>query len=505
MAAISPREWALLLFGLSVMVNLGRLSGAALGWGFEPLAVARSIATGHGFSDPFYPFVTGPTAHPAPLYPALLGGIMFLLGIGSAAAIVVVALELTWHGISVALLPAISKDVFGDPLAGYLAAMVMIASRIAPVTPQVETSFTAFLLVAFTAAALRGRLWAAAGLLGAIGLTNPTGVLAVLPFPLYRLGRRRTAMLMVGAAAICIPWVVRNRVVMGAWIPVRDNFGLELSLANDDCAGVRSATNRCLALTYPYTRADVAAQLAREGEARYYQGRAKQAVRWIGGHPQRFFELTAARVGEFWFPHEDTLVSVLTAVAFAGLWLARHRRAFPPLVAAFCGFPLPYYVVAAELRRRAPVLWMTALAAGYALAVALAYGCRARQKGCGRSEQPPLIAVSQSSERTVIVFSGYYGGNGKTCCEAGRYGRYVFNWRQRWMRLWRRAGGSKPERGGMGACDWARVALGMRIAAARSLMRTIVRLLARGCGDRRRLRFARIPSVIIRLLTIYVL
>jgi len=358
------------LSGLSVLVNLSRLRGAALGWGFELVAVARSIAIGHGFSNPFYPFVTGPTAHTAPLYPALLGGIMFLFGIGSpATAIVVVALELLWQAISVALLPAIAKDVFGSPLAGYVAAVLLIGLPIIPVAPQTEASFAAFLLVAFTLAALRAKLPTASALLGMIGLTNPAGMLAVLPLALYRLGIRKTLMLMLGAAAICGPWVVRNRVVLGAWIPVRDNFGLELSMANDDCAGVTSAANPCLALTYPNTRPDVAAALAREGEARYYHGRAEQAFRWIGSHWRRFFELTADRAGEFWFPREDIWISVLTAMAFAGLLLARHTRAFAPLMAAFCAFPLPYYVVAAELRRREPVLWMTALAAGYGVAV----------------------------------------------------------------------------------------------------------------------------------------
>jgi hypothetical protein len=55
----------------------------AFGW--ETGRVARSIATGQGFSSP-YPEPTGPTAHLAPVYPYLLAGVFKLFGIYTASS-----------------------------------------------------------------------------------------------------------------------------------------------------------------------------------------------------------------------------------------------------------------------------------------------------------------------------------------------------------------------------------------------------------------------------------
>src|SRR5207249_10417327 len=54
-------------------------------YGWEMGRIARSIATGQGFSSPT-DFDTGPTAFAAPLYPYLMGGIFRLLGVYSNAS-----------------------------------------------------------------------------------------------------------------------------------------------------------------------------------------------------------------------------------------------------------------------------------------------------------------------------------------------------------------------------------------------------------------------------------
>jgi hypothetical protein len=53
--------------------------GAEMGW------VARSIATGQGFSSPFLPH-TGPTALMPPLFPCLLAGVFRLFGLYTVRA-----------------------------------------------------------------------------------------------------------------------------------------------------------------------------------------------------------------------------------------------------------------------------------------------------------------------------------------------------------------------------------------------------------------------------------
>lgn len=355
-----------MLFLLSVAFNVHRLGDAALGSGFETTAVARALAAGRGFSDPF-DVSTGPTAHLAPLYPALLGGILRAFGETSPGALLVVGLELFFQAMTVVLLPGFSQSLFGDRRPGLVGAGLMIGLPLAHVRPAFEMSLTALLLIAALDAAFEERRWLCGGLMGALGLTNPAAIVAAVPLLLHSVGRRSTALVLLVGAVIWSPWIIRDRIILGAWVPIRDNFGFELSLANDDCAGVRTDNNMCLVATHPGSQPELAARLRSLGEAAYFSERGKQAAQWIAEHPRRFFNLTAARVAYFWFPGDSIAISAITAIGFIGLWLARRTRAFFPVMGSLCAFPLPYYVVGADPRRRQPVIWMTALVAGYAI------------------------------------------------------------------------------------------------------------------------------------------
>src|SRR5258707_12509947 len=59
--------------------------GAEMGW------VARSLASGHGFSSPFFP-ATGPTALVPPLFPYLLASVFRVCGLYTAASALVILL-----------------------------------------------------------------------------------------------------------------------------------------------------------------------------------------------------------------------------------------------------------------------------------------------------------------------------------------------------------------------------------------------------------------------------
>ncbi len=62
-------------------------------FGWEMGWIARSLASGHGYSSPFFPF-SGPTALMPPLYPWIIAGIFHLFGVYStASAFVVLALN----------------------------------------------------------------------------------------------------------------------------------------------------------------------------------------------------------------------------------------------------------------------------------------------------------------------------------------------------------------------------------------------------------------------------
>jgi hypothetical protein len=124
------------------------------------------------------------------------------------------------------------------------------------------------------------------------------------------------------------------------------------------------------------------------GEYRFNQERMRQALSWIASHPKRFASLTAQRFVLFWFPtwglaHFRRLPPVLwciTLTSFAGfarLW-RRNRVDAWILGGALLVYPLVYYVIQFEPRYRDPILWVTLLLTGYALAAVLPESWRRR-------------------------------------------------------------------------------------------------------------------------------
>ncbi|MGE5570852.1 MAG: hypothetical protein ACM3S5_17605 [Rhodospirillales bacterium] len=114
LSAVRAKEWVFVLFFLSIAFNLPRIGEAALGEGFEMVAIAHSLAAGHGFSNPYHAAPTGPTAQAAPLYPALLGMVVVAFGQSTAAAAAIIIMEFSFHAAVVALLPWLSKLLFGQ-------------------------------------------------------------------------------------------------------------------------------------------------------------------------------------------------------------------------------------------------------------------------------------------------------------------------------------------------------------------------------------------------------
>jgi len=116
------------------------------------------------------------------------------------------------------------------------------------------------------------------------------------------------------------------------------------------------------------------------GEVEYNRSRQALAVEWIRQHPREFVLLTIQRVERFWFPVAGSLplsswstwtVTVLSMAGFAMLLLQRSSALWF-LVPVITLFPLPCYLVNNDARLRYPILWLSALCAGYALTAVLA-------------------------------------------------------------------------------------------------------------------------------------
>src|SRR4051812_12636397 len=84
------------------------------GFGWETGRIARAIALGHGFSDPFHGS-TGPTAWIAPLYPYFLAGVFKVFGIYSnASAWVALAVNSIFSALTCANIYYIGREVLGS-------------------------------------------------------------------------------------------------------------------------------------------------------------------------------------------------------------------------------------------------------------------------------------------------------------------------------------------------------------------------------------------------------
>ena len=221
-------------------------------FGWEMGRLARSIATGQGFSSPT-DLPTGPSAWAPPLYPYILGGVFKLFGIYSAAsAWVILAFNSVFGALTCLTLYQIAGRMFGTTVARATAWTWAVFPYFIywPVRVVWETSLTTFLLSLALLMTLRmadepprPRAWIGFGLLwGVIVLTN-TAIVSLLPFCLLWLWYRssRNPRLFIGAstcvlvaALVVSPWLVRNYEVFGQFIFVRDNLPLEMHEANND-------------------------------------------------------------------------------------------------------------------------------------------------------------------------------------------------------------------------------------------------------------------------------
>jgi hypothetical protein len=168
------------------------------------------------------------------------------------------------------------------------------------------------------------------------------------------------------ACAVISPWIVRNYRVFGRFIFVRDNFGLELHVANNEQSDAQWTRSG-----HPGNDLAQMRQMQQMGELPYMQAELHQALRFIRAHPGRFLVFTCKRVAYFWAGkpqwtvlagynlsparHMGFLLSAL--LPFLGLWLAFRRRLPGAWLFAFLliTFPLPYYFAHSTPRYRHPI------------------------------------------------------------------------------------------------------------------------------------------------------
>ena len=391
----------LVLATLSIAWQLAAFPRAGLGRYFESLAVARSLAAGRGFANPFGSLDTGPTAHLAPLYPLVLAGLIRIFGDTPPFAMAASLLCVLIHVLHALLLLPLSRLLLADFRPGVWAALFYAVVPTIPILPQWEAIWSAvgsMLFCLLAASILRsGRpFWIKGAALGAafgvLLLLNPALLIVGGVWMAFFLVCERPPLrelvvcsltCLMAAALVCLPWTLRNQRQLGGFFFVRDNFGLELYTSNADCADARGDTNGrngCRVLLQANFNTNEAALVRDMGELNYNRSRQAIAMQWIQQHPERFRELTLRLLKEFWFPSPRGTavyaysVWTITALSLAGLFfMARGRnKAARGIVAVMVAYPVVYYFVQADPRFRVPILWMLLLPAGLAIQKAAA-------------------------------------------------------------------------------------------------------------------------------------
>jgi 4-amino-4-deoxy-L-arabinose transferase-like glycosyltransferase len=353
-------------------------------FGWEMGRLARSIASGQGFSSPT-DLPSGPSAWAPPVYPYILAGVFRLFGIYSnASAWVILTFNSIWAALTCLTLYHIAEIIYGSSV-GRATAWAWAVFPYAiywPTRVVWETSLTTFLLSLALLMTLhmpehlpRWRTWLGYGLLwGLIALTN-TAIIGMMPFCLlwllYRMPDRRrhvtgVLLCLLIAAATVTPWLVRNYRAFGRFVFIRDNLPLELYEANNPQSEGLWSRNE-----HPGNDPIAMRRFQELGEIGYMDEKRQQVRAFIRDNPGRFVRFTLERAAYFWIaPPQATYVGgydlrfsrhvnflLGAALAFAGLWLTirNRKRGWFLLACLLLIYPLPYYLVNPFPRYKHPI------------------------------------------------------------------------------------------------------------------------------------------------------
>jgi hypothetical protein len=350
-------------------------------------SIAMSLATTGEFANP-YILPTGPTAHLAPIPPAILALIYEVFGITKTAGIAgwlfrMLAQSAIWGllpwigartglGWKAGLVGGLSGALFPQWLAhGEALASVMLGLLVVGMVRRWES-------VPRPAGSLL--LGAAFGVSFHVQPVFLLVLLGYLGFELWwRTDRGRwssAALVAVAALVTCIPWGLRNYQTLDAVLFVRSNFGLEMRMGNHEGAeAFIDHPHFRTGAPHPRTHPEEAVKVREWGEVAYMRDAGDAARAWIAAHPVSFTRLTAERFAYFWLgplnrPAVAILFSMLTGLALLGA-LEGFQRLTPPqfaaLVIPLLTFPLVYYLVPWQHRYRFPIEWILFLLAGSAV------------------------------------------------------------------------------------------------------------------------------------------
>ncbi len=287
-SAAARRFWVLWAVSLLVATGVVLVSGQALRFPDEVayLDLAQHLVAGHGYVNE----VLMPTAYRPPGYPFWLAPWVMLPG----SILLMKLLNVVLMGATLWFMHDLVRAQ--APKVAWLAGAGALAYPVWTFT--VSTLYPQPLFMAL----LMGMVWLLAKqgehvsprasvfvgvLAGAAVLAVPAflPLSAVLAWHLFqtrrlqgRSGLPGLIHLGLGMALVISPWTLRNWLVMGAWIPVSTNGGINLAMGNNDMAGANTGTN----LPISYFIAMLPTQVSEQEENRIF---VQFALDWMRANP----------------------------------------------------------------------------------------------------------------------------------------------------------------------------------------------------------------------------
>jgi hypothetical protein len=351
-------------------------------FGFEMGRIGRSLAQGHGFSNPFHE-TTGPTAWEPPLYPVLIATVFRVFGVYSrASAIFLLSINSIFSALTCIPVFLIAKRCFNEKVAVWASwTWALLPSVIFWCTRWVwETSLAALLLamifwLTLTLEETEGlKPWLQFGLLWGIAALTNTALLSFLPvsglwgwYHRAKLGKRWLAGVVLASiifVACVAPWLVRNYRVFGKLIFMRSNFGVELRLGNGP-----GADGTWMDYLHPSKNLFEMSRYQELGELAYVAERKREAMAYIREDYARFAGLSVKRFIYYWsglpkasnnfvaayFSNSLFLASSVLAFWGLGRALRQHKPGAWLFFWLVLSYPLVYYLLFPLPRYRNPI------------------------------------------------------------------------------------------------------------------------------------------------------
>jgi hypothetical protein len=368
--------------------------------------IAKNLATNGEFANPYWT-PTGPTAHSAPAYPVLLSLAYGAAGTGAQGRLACMILNAILASLAYALLPALASLAGLSVVVGTAAALVgaivpfrllselMISAGGAPLRALTWIVMHLLTLGWFRAAPVSAARWLAYGACWGAAFHVDPALLPVCLFWAAVLGWRARqqegssvasglGLMLAGLSLALLPWALRNRKELGAWIFIRSNAGMELALSNNDSAlpiiAYEMVPPHPEAFRQWMGRHPIGSEAQRDriravGEAAYDRERLREALDWIRRNPKRFAVLSLQRFRYFWFypgmgrRYRNVILYPMVILAGWGLLGMLRRRRFAGLLflGDWVAYPLTYYVIQVSGRYRYPMEWTILLLSCYAV------------------------------------------------------------------------------------------------------------------------------------------